>query len=192
MVLTNGLHYWYLISKNRLQWPLILYFMQNIPKKCSQSSRTANLRKRSFGRPKLQVSPKPEFNSTSITMQSNLNYDVISAVPIKFRFSARILRTWMIANTFGGYIPINIKNLMSTIRVSNFTINTKTNFNNMVNININMVNMVMHSTVGTTNRITDRVTSPVILTKKKFVIFTKFKFTNSFRYNTNFTGTDKI
>ena len=57
-----------------------------------------------------------------------------------------------------------------------------------------MVNMLMHSTVGTTNRITDQVTFPAMLTKTTFVIFIKFKFTNfpnNFRYNTNFSGTDK-
>ena len=60
----------------------------------------------------------------------------------------------------------------------------------MVNIDINIVNMIMHSTVGSINRITDRVTSPVILTKTTFVIFIKFQIT-SFRYNTSFSGTDK-
>ena len=40
----------------------------------------------------------------------------------------------------------------------------------------------MHATVGAINRIIDRVTSPAMLTKTVFVIFTKFKFT-SFRSN---------
>ena len=47
---------------------------------------------------------------------------------------------------------------------------------------------------GTTNRITDGVTSPAIVTKTTLVIFTKFKFTNihnNYRYNTKFSGTDK-
>ena len=53
-------------------------------------------------------------------MQSNLNYDVISAVPIMFQFSIRILQIWMIVNTFDGFMPININSLMSIIKTFKF------------------------------------------------------------------------
>ena len=59
----------------------------------------------------------------------------------------------------------------------------------MVNININMVNMAMHSIEKITNRIFGRITSPEILTKSIFV-YTKFKFDNFFN-NTNFSDTDQ-
>ena len=104
----------------------------------------------------MQISPKLKFNSTSFTIQPNLNYDVIFAVPTIFEFSIFILRPSMIAN---------IKNLMSIIKDSNFVINKKINFNNTVNININIINMVIHSTEKVTNQIFGRITSPEMPTK---------------------------
>ena len=190
MVLTNGSFYWYLNSKNRLQWLLILCFTKNIRWKTQLIVAShANLFEKSFGRPKMQVLFNPEFNSTSFTMQSNLNYDVISAVPITFQFSIRILQIWMIANTFVEFMPININNLISIIRCSNFVINTKINFNNTVNMDINIINIVIYSTERVINRIFGRVTSPEMPTKSTLV-HTKFKFINTFN-NTNFSDTDQ-
>ena len=42
---------------------------------------------------------------------------------------------------------------MSTTKYSNFAINTKTNFNNTVNMDINMVNIRIHLTEKIINRI---------------------------------------
>ena len=105
-----------------------------------------------------------------------------------FQFSIRISRTWVIANTFDGFTQLNI-NLLSTINQSNFVINTKTNFNNTVNMDINMVNMVMHSTEKVIKRIIGRVKPPRI-PNKLTLVHTKFKFT-SFRNSFNFSDTDQ-
>ena len=105
----------------------------------------ATLFKKFFVRPKTLVSFKSKFNSTSFTKQSISNYAMISAVLTMFQFSVRISRIWMIANTFGGFTKINI-NIMSTTNQSNSVVNTKTKFNNTVNMDINMVNMAINST----------------------------------------------
>ena len=151
----------------------------------------ANSPKKLFVRPKVLVSYRSKFNWISFTIQSIANYAVISVALTMFQFSTRISRIWMIVNTFNGFTQMNI-NLTLTINQSNFATNTKTNFINTVNMNINMGNMVMHSTEKVTNQIIGRVTPPEMPTKSVFV-YTRFKctnFRNNFRYNTNFTGTD--